>query len=184
MDSTVKDLTVTGTLKLNSGAQLVCDGQIAVRTGGEFQVASDATWDAVSASGIGGYQPLDADLTAIAAISGTSGWLTKTAANTWALATVTTAGAAILDDADAAAQRTTLGLGASATLAVGTGSGTVAAGDHTHSYGPSDVGINSTGTPAAANSTGTAGTIKWDADYVYVCVATDTWKRAAISTWT
>jgi hypothetical protein len=24
----------------------------------------------------------------------------------------------------------------------------------------------------------------WDASYIYVCVATDTWKRAAISTWT
>ena len=37
--------------------------------------------------------------------------------------------------------------------------------------------------PAAANSTGTAGTIAWDGDYVYVCVATDTWKRANLSTW-
>jgi len=37
--------------------------------------------------------------------------------------------------------------------------------------------------PAAANSTGTAGTITWDADYIYICTATDTWKRVAISTW-
>jgi hypothetical protein len=37
--------------------------------------------------------------------------------------------------------------------------------------------------PAAANSTGTTGTIAWDGDYVYVCVATDTWKRANLSTW-
>jgi hypothetical protein len=42
---------------------------------------------------------------------------------------VTTAGKALLDDADAAAQRTTLGLGGSATLNVGTTAGTVAAGD-------------------------------------------------------
>lgn len=42
---------------------------------------------------------------------------------------VTTAGKALLDDADAAAQRTTLGLGGSATLNVGTTTGTVAAGD-------------------------------------------------------
>jgi hypothetical protein len=35
------------------------------------------------------YQPLDADLTAIAALSGTSGILTKTAADTWALDTNT-----------------------------------------------------------------------------------------------
>lgn len=38
-------------------------------------------------------------------------------------------------------------------------------------------------TPASASATGTAGTILWDANYVYVCVATNTWKRAAIATW-
>ena len=42
---------------------------------------------------------------------------------------VTTAGKALLDDADASAQRTTLGLGGAATLNVGTAAGTVAAGD-------------------------------------------------------
>ncbi len=36
-----------------------------------------------------GYQPLDGDLTSIAALVGTSGFLTKTAANTWALDTNT-----------------------------------------------------------------------------------------------
>ncbi len=38
-------------------------------------------------------------------------------------------------------------------------------------------------TPASASATGTAGEICWDADYIYVCTATDTWKRTAISTW-
>ena len=38
-------------------------------------------------------------------------------------------------------------------------------------------------TPTSASDTGNAGDICWDADYVYVCVATNTWKRAAISTW-
>jgi len=42
---------------------------------------------------------------------------------------ITTAGKALLDDADAAAQRTTLGLGGAALLNVGTTTGTVAAGD-------------------------------------------------------
>jgi hypothetical protein len=37
--------------------------------------------------------------------------------------------------------------------------------------------------PATASSTGTAGDIRYDADYIYVCTATDTWKRAAITTW-
>jgi hypothetical protein len=38
-------------------------------------------------------------------------------------------------------------------------------------------------TPASATATGTAGEICWDASYIYVCTATDTWKRTAISTW-
>lgn len=37
--------------------------------------------------------------------------------------------------------------------------------------------------PANASATGTAGDIRYDANYVYVCVATNTWKRAAIATW-
>lgn len=40
-----------------------------------------------------------------------------------------------------------------------------------------------TATPASATATGTTGTIVWDANYVYVCTATNTWKRTAISTW-
>jgi hypothetical protein len=38
-------------------------------------------------------------------------------------------------------------------------------------------------TPASAAATGTKGTIVWDTSYVYVCVDTNTWKRAAIATW-
>jgi hypothetical protein len=38
-------------------------------------------------------------------------------------------------------------------------------------------------TPASASDTGTAGEICWDANYIYVCTATNTWKRTAISTW-
>lgn len=38
-------------------------------------------------------------------------------------------------------------------------------------------------TPASATATGAAGEICWDANYVYVCVGTNTWKRSALSTW-
>ena len=38
-------------------------------------------------------------------------------------------------------------------------------------------------TPSSASDTGTAGEICWDSSYIYVCTATDTWKRAALSTW-
>lgn len=38
-------------------------------------------------------------------------------------------------------------------------------------------------TPASASATGTAGTILWDANYIYICTAANTWKRVAIATW-
>jgi hypothetical protein len=38
-------------------------------------------------------------------------------------------------------------------------------------------------TPATAAATGNAGDICWDSNYVYVCTAANTWKRAAIATW-
>lgn len=38
-------------------------------------------------------------------------------------------------------------------------------------------------TPASASDTGTAGEVCWDTNYIYVCTATNTWKRAALSTW-
>lgn len=38
-------------------------------------------------------------------------------------------------------------------------------------------------TPASSSDTGNTGDIAWDNDYIYVCVATNTWKRVAISSW-
>lgn len=38
-------------------------------------------------------------------------------------------------------------------------------------------------TPASALDIGDKGNICWDSNYVYVCVATNTWKRAALSSW-
>lgn len=37
-----------------------------------------------------------------------------------------------------------------------------------------------TATPAA-NATGVAGSIAWDASYIYVCTATNTWERVALT---
>ena len=37
--------------------------------------------------------------------------------------------------------------------------------------------------PASASATGTLGEIRYTADYIYVCTATNTWKRTALSTW-
>jgi len=43
--------------------------------------------------------------------------------------------------------------------------------------------IRSSQTPATAAASGRQGEIAWDNSYVYVCVATNTWKRSAIATW-
>lgn len=38
-------------------------------------------------------------------------------------------------------------------------------------------------TPSSAGDTGITGSVCWDSSYIYVCTATNTWKRAAISSW-
>lgn len=46
-----------------------------------------------------------------------------------------------------------------------------------------EINIGTSQTPASPSATGTEGDICWDADYIYGAVATNTWKRAAWSTW-
>ena len=38
-------------------------------------------------------------------------------------------------------------------------------------------------TPASAAAAGHKGEIRWDADFIYVCIADDTWERVAIASW-
>ena len=51
-------------------------------------------------------------------------------------------------------------------------------------YSVLDAQLRAQGTaPATSGATGTAGDIRYDADYIYVCTAANTWKRVAIATW-
>ena len=43
--------------------------------------------------------------------------------------------------------------------------------------------VESNGVPSTSGDTGITGTITWDNGYLYVCVATNTWKRCQLSTW-
>lgn len=45
------------------------------------------------------------------------------------------------------------------------------------------INVKTPKTPASATATGTQGDICWDTNYVYICVAANTWKRSAIATW-
>jgi len=79
--------------------------------------------------------------------------------------------------------------------AIGNGSNTATIGDDnvTDVYMAEDAGatvhagqyrLSALNTaPANASATGTLGEIRVVADYIYVCTATDTWKRTAIATW-
>ena len=103
-----------------------------------YRSAAD-TWSAVtvnaslgfSAGTLGGslasnYQPLDSELTAIAGLTSAADRLPYfTGSGTAALATFTTAGRNLVDDADTTAQRTTLGLGTAATQNTGTSGATL-----------------------------------------------------------
>lgn len=75
--------TVTGILKGNGTAIS------AAVAGTDYLTSSDLSGYLTSATAASTYQPLDGDLTAIAALAGTSGFLKKTAANTWTLDTNT-----------------------------------------------------------------------------------------------
>lgn len=43
--------------------------------------------------------------------------------------------------------------------------------------------VRTSKTPSSASDTGTQGQIAWDSNYIYVCTATNTWVRSALSTW-
>ena len=55
-------------------------------------------------------------------------------------------------------------------------------------YNPGGAGggsgnINWVAVPASASASGTAGQVAYDGEYFYICVATNTWIRAAMSDW-
>lgn len=72
-------------------------------------LADDANFAATMVTSLAGKQPLDTDLTAIAALTSASDRVPySTGAGTWTLGVFTAAGRALVDDADITAQRATL----------------------------------------------------------------------------
>ena len=66
--------------------------------------------------------------------------------------------------------------------AVYVGSGTVPEGYNVQIDPEGDI-ANIVDAPASATATGTMGQTAYDSNYFYVCIATNTWKRVALSTW-
>lgn len=60
---------------------------------------------------------------------------------------------------------------------------TVAATTGVATFSADQIRIASDKTPTSATDTGVAGTVCIDDNFIYVCTATNTWKRAALSTW-
>jgi phage-related tail fiber protein len=100
------NVTAAGTLA-NSGVTAGTYKSVTVDAKGRVTAGTNPT--TLAGYGITDAQALDADLTAIAALAGTSGFLKKTAANTWALDTSTflTANQTITLSGDATGSGTT-----------------------------------------------------------------------------
>ena len=67
------------------------------------------------------------------------------------------------------------------------GSGTITSNsnlafDGTHLYS-GNIKTDIVADVAAVGSTGTQGEIRFSSTHLYVCIATDTWRRSALSTW-
>lgn len=95
---------------------------------------------------------------------------------------------------DYAATKIAFWTGATTTTAIGTerasidSSGNLLIGTGVTATAALDVNsdiirLRTSKTPASSGASGNAGDICWDANYIYVCTATNTWERAAIATW-
>jgi hypothetical protein len=46
-----------------------------------------------------------------------------------------------------------------------------------------DLVLTPPGTVPSASTPGTPGAIRWDANYIYICIASNVWKRAPLASW-
>ena len=118
-------------------------------------------------------------LTVATATAGTAAdFVIGNPANLWSIKTGTTTNALTIVDTQFSVER--LRIDSSGRLLVGTSSDS---GGALLQVNGDRIRVGTAKTPASASATGTTGEICWDANYIYVCTATNTWKRTAIATW-
>lgn len=104
--------TLNGAEKIAAAQGAGCPGHTAPCTTVAVTPAQIATYVATAPQITTAYQPLDAELSALAAITSSANQLPYfSGSSTFTLTPFTAAGRALIDDADAPAQRVTLGLG-------------------------------------------------------------------------
>lgn len=118
------------------------------------------------------YQPLDSDLTAIAALAPANDTIIQRKSGAW------TARTPAQVKTDLSLSKSDVGLGNVDNTS--DASKPVSTAQQTAIDGKLNTWVSA---PSTASDTGTAGQIAYDSSYIYVCVATDTWVRAALSTW-
>lgn len=174
-DTTQSTSTTTGSIITAGGAGIAKDVFIggAVRVGlNTITASANGTNVVVQGSGNTGLSMLAPDASVVTAILGTTSdslgsyWEWNFTGNAMSFGSQKVGAIVTLTAGNAITQLTLAG-------AAGAQTATVA----------KDLILPAPTVPASAAATGTAGTVSWDSGFVYVCVATDTWKRAAIATW-
>jgi len=177
-DGTTGVLLKDGTGAPGSMAYETATDYLALSTftaGGQILYSTGSAAVAVLASGTGG------DYLA----SGGTGAPTWETPGTMIGETATDYVANALFDAQTVLAATTDNTPAAVTVAEQTVVGRITSGNITALTGTQVMGILWSSAPATPTSTGTVNQMAYDEDYFYVCVATDTWRRTALSTnWT
>jgi hypothetical protein len=206
--STTTGITVAGTTTLNGAldANSTADVSGAVTLGSTLGVTGAVTLSAgatINGSGLAVNGSGGILVTDVAGITSAGGPVSGTALNTSGgllvsgtsiLGEINSAGPADIADTLTLSKSTgvglqvdadayidgTLTLGSTLISTSGINTGTILS---TGTVAASFLATDPSGAPASSSAAGILGQIVADANYIYVCTATDTWKRVAIATW-